>query len=240
MKKVSLNDLAKALNLSKTLVSFVMNGKGDAYGINPETQKKVQAMAKKMNYRPNLIARGLRTGKSNLLGLIVSDIGNPFYSRISRAVEAEAEKHGYYMMVCSTDENETREKRLVQMLLEEQGVNGLIISTSQHDPEYFRELKKSGYPLVLIDRSINGLKIDYVGVDNYKGGFEATMQLLNVGYKKIAMLRISPSFLSTINDRARGYMDALKERGIKPDPKLIREIPFDDIREKVFTAVREL
>jgi len=87
MKRASLKDIAEALNVSKTLVSLVLNNKADEWGISEETQKKVRKKAEELNYYPNQMARGLRTGKSNIIGLVVADISNPFYAKISRTIE---------------------------------------------------------------------------------------------------------------------------------------------------------
>ena len=115
MKKTSLADIAKSLNVSKALVSIVLNGKGDAHGINEDTQKRVLAKAKELNYKPNAIARGLRTGKSNTLGLIVADISNAFYAKICRAIEEKAWKKGYHLMISSSEENPERESELIRV-----------------------------------------------------------------------------------------------------------------------------
>src|SRR5688572_22979148 len=98
MGKISISDLAKALVVSKTLVSLMLNGKGSAHGISPETQKRVLKKAQELNYRPSQLAKGLRTGRSDTIGLIVADISNPFYSRIARAVEEKASKAGFHLI----------------------------------------------------------------------------------------------------------------------------------------------
>lgn len=240
MSKISLEDVARALGVSKTLVSLVINGKADAYGISKETRERVLEKVKELNYQPNQAARGLRTGKSNLIGLVVSDIGNPFYSRISRAVEAFVEKNGYHLMVCSSDEDIEREKKLIRMLKERQQVDGLIISTSQQNDDFFQELKKEEYPIVFIDRAIENLNASTVTVDNFKGAKKATELLIRNGIRKIACLTITPSFISSLSDRVEGYREALRMNDIKPDPKLIIEIPFSNINQGVKNAMREL
>ncbi len=240
MKRLSLEEFAKKLGVSKTLVSLVLNGKGDKHGIKKATQKLVLEKAAELNYRPNLIARGLRTGRSNVLGLIVADISNTFYATISRSIEAEARKLGYQMMVCSTEEIGKNEEQLIEMLIGEQNASGVIIATTQQDPEKFKVLQERGTPLVLIDRVIPKLNVDSVTVDNYKGAFEATEHLLNIGYKRIGLFSISPDFLSSISDRKKGYRDALKKHDIRFNPSLVHEIPFDNIRESVFKELKEL
>ncbi|MBI3511585.1 MAG: LacI family DNA-binding transcriptional regulator [Bacteroidetes bacterium] len=240
MKRISLNELAKQLNVSKTLVSLVLNEKGDAYGISKATQKRVIRKAAELNYRPNLMARGLRNGKSNVIAVIVADISNPFYSKISRSIEDSASRLGFQIIVSSTEENIIKEQRLVEMLVNEQNVNGIIVASTQNSSAKLNAFRRNGLPVVLIDRNLPNAELDYVGVDNYQGAYEATRHLLSLGYKKIGLLKISPSFLSTIKERTRGYEDALKDHGIRPDPQLIREIPFATMRSSTHREVRSL
>ncbi len=111
-KKVSINDIAEMLGVSKTLVSIVLNGKGDQLGISKNTQEKVIKLAQELNYKPNPFARELRVGKSNTLALIVSDISNSFYAKIARYVEEICSKENYNLIICNSDENEEKEKKL--------------------------------------------------------------------------------------------------------------------------------
>jgi LacI family transcriptional regulator len=240
MSKISLEDVARSLGVSKTLVSLVINGKADAYGISKETRERVLEKVKELNYQPNQAARGLRTGKSNLIGLVVSDIGNPFYSRISRAIESFVEKNGYHLMVCSSDEDIEREKKLIRMLKERQQVDGLIISSSQKDTDFFDELNKENYPFVLIDRAIENLDASSVTVDNFKAAKRATELFIKNGIRKIACFTITPSFISSLSDRVEGYREALRLNDIKPDSKLIVEIPFNNIHKGVRNSIKEL
>lgn len=239
MKKTSLADIAKALSVSKALVSIVLNGKGNDHGINEDTQKRVIAKAKELNYKPNAIARGLRTGKSNTLGLIVADISNVFYAKICRAIEEKAWERGYHIMISSTEEKPERESDLIRVFRERQ-VDGLILSTTQMDHKAILQMKKEKFPFVLIDRQLPNEDTNYVLVDNLGGAFEVTEHLINLGFKRIGQLTISPAHLSTLRDRTQGYKDALVKHGMKVEDSLIREVPFDDVREGVRRELKEL
>ncbi|MCC7301030.1 MAG: LacI family DNA-binding transcriptional regulator [Bacteroidia bacterium] len=239
-KKVSLKDVAEVLGVSKTLVSLVLNNKGDQQGISPETQRRVREMVVQMNYHPNLVARGLRTGKSNILGMVVADISNVFYSKIVRAVEDKAALHGYHLMVCSSDEDPEREAELIRLLKDRQQVNGIIVATTQQKPEIFSRFKKEQFPFVLIDRYLPRFECTQVLVDNVEGALSMTEHLITTGYSRIALLTISPSHLSSIRDRVTGYKEALKKHGIRFDPRLVREIPFDDIRNSMKKELKDL
>ena len=239
MKKTSLNDIAKSLNVSKTLVSFVLNGQGREKGISYDTIKRVKEKVKELNYRPNHIARGLRLGKSHTIGLIVADISNMFYAKIAKKIEEVASQHNYNLIFCSSDENPEKEIDLINMLKERQ-VDGIIISTSQKKIQIFSQLKKEKYPFVIIDRKIPKLSTNFVGVDNFTGAYEATEQLIKNGYQKIGLLKISPEYLSTIKDRDLGYRGALKYNGIRVNSKLIRTIDCSEIQQNVRLILREL
>ena len=232
MKKTSLADIAAALGVSKTLVSMVLNGQGDLHGINTNTQKKVLDKAKELNYKPNRMARGLRTGRSNTIGLIVADIANPFYAKIARSIEDFANKTGYHMIFASSDENSKREEELIDMLTDRQ-VDGLIIASTLNvdTKEPLVNLHKNNIPYILIDRYIENLDADMVVSDNEKGAFDLTNHLLKKGRDKIALLTISPNHLSSIKDRIKGYKSALNVQG--GNNEIIFNIPYESVEESV-------
>lgn len=239
MKRASLKDIAEALNVSKTLVSLVLNDKADQWGISEETQKKVIKKAQELNYHPNQMARGLRTGKSNIIGLVVADISNHFYAKISRTIEREVTRMGYQLLVCSSDEVEDKEYKLIELLKDRQRVEGLIVATTQEKMDQFVQLKKEQFPLVFIDRKPTDLQSYYVGVDNYKGAFEMVEHMIDMGMRKIGLINVSPTYISTLQDRVEGYKDALKKHGIKLNNS-IRAVSYHDIEETTEEAVRSL
>jgi len=239
MKKVILQDLANKLGLSKALVSSVLNGNGDKIGISKQTQERVKKLAKEMNYRPNMIARALKTQEIKTIGLIVSDISNPFYSNMARGIEDELAKQGYNLIIGSTDENLEREAELINILIEK-GVDGFIISTSQLSNKIIVQLHKERFPFVMIDRHLSSVDCNYVGVNNHDGTREGIEHLINHGFKKIAFFSISPSHISTIRDRLLGYKNALKSSRIRGNRKLICDVPFDKIDQSVAENLKEL
>jgi len=186
------------------------------------------------------MARGLRTGKSNIIGLVVADISNPFYAKISRKVEHEVTALGYHLLVCSSDEVEEKEVKLIELLRDRQRVEGIIVATTQSNPEQFNQLKKQQYPLVLIDRKLDDFSCSYVGVDNYKGAFEMVEHMIKMGYRKIGMVNVSPMHLSTLKDRVEGYKDALKKNGIKFTNDWIQSVLYEDIGNTTDEVVKKL
>lgn len=237
--KISINDIAQSLGVSKTLVSLVLNNKSDVHGISKISQQRVWDKVKELNYKPNLMARSLRLGKSNTIGLIVSDISNTFYSKMARHIEDITEKKGYNLIICSTDEKIDKEIGLIRMLKNRQ-VDGLIISSSQKNSSDFSSLIKDSFPFVLIDRCIPKLKANYVTVDNTNGAFDAVNHLIKQGYDKVAAFAISPVHVSTINDRINGYLKALQSNKLQYGNSLLKEIPFTSVRESVKKELKKI
>lgn len=235
-KRISLNDIAESLGVSRSLVSLVLNGKDEKHGISAETKQKVLAKAQELNYKANHFARGLRLGKSFTLGLIVSDIANGFYSRIARNIEDLAEEHGYSLITCSTDEDIEREIRLIKFLRNKQ-IDGLIISSSQNNPDEFNRMKGEGFPVVLIDRCFDGLELPCVVVQNREGAKQAATHLINQGYKEPLVLAIEPAHVYTIRERCEGFVSEMKKHSI--DPKL-EYLPFDNTFSEVEQLINDL
>ncbi|MBI9037564.1 MAG: LacI family DNA-binding transcriptional regulator [Bacteroidales bacterium] len=236
-KEPSLSDVAMQLGVSKTLVSFVLNNKGDEKGISKATQKKVREKVIELNYQPNQIARGLRIGKTKTIGLLVADISNPFYARIARIIEFYAEKQAYNVMFCSSDEDENREKILLQMFRERQ-VDGAIISSTADNPEFLRSLIRDGFPFVLIDRYFENIDCNYVVVDNYQATYTSTNYLLNKGNKNIGFITLSPSHISSLHERKAGYLGALNERKFENKSDYILEVDYSDVKKRNYQSIK--
>jgi LacI family transcriptional regulator len=243
IKKTLLEDIAKELNVSKTLVSMVINGKGDAYGISKKTQEKVLSKAGEMEYTPNVFARALRTGKSNLIALLVADISNPFYSNIAKHVERELASKGYNLMICSTDENVEREEKLISLFAEQHMIDGLIVATTNTSGEYFKKERLRNFPIVFIDRYLPDIESNCVVANNYQGSLEVTELLIKQGSKNILALNITPSHISSLTERVKGYKDALKKHNISFKDENLLEISFDniqnDVREKLTKRLKQ-
>jgi len=238
MKKTSLNDIALRLGVSRTLVSLVLNGKGREHRISEAVCKKVIAAAKEMNYQPNQIAKGLRTGKTNTIGLIIADIANPFFGKLGREIENEAAEYGYRIIFCSSDEKFEKSDQQIKMLLQGQ-VDGLIISPPAGSEAQIRELEKRRMPYVLIDRYFPEIDSDYVGIDNFIAAYEATKYLINSGYKKIACITINNELVN-MKQRLEGYKKAITDSELEVDEQLIKILPFSHEKDDFELAIREL
>lgn len=239
MKKPSLNDIATRLGVSKTLVSLVLNHRGAENGISAETERRVFELAEELGYQPNQVARGLRLGRSNTLGLIVSDISNTFFSRIGRAIEDVAAQAGYNVIFCSSDENQEKENNLIQVLIDRR-VDGLILSPAQTKQAAIEKLLKENYPFVLIDRHFPDLDTNYVMADNYQGAWQAVDHLLQQGYRKIGHITVFHRQVSCMQQRWHGYRQALEDHGISHNEQLVWDISWNQMRQEVGRAIREM
>jgi len=238
MKKTSLNDIAKNLGVSKTLVSFVLNGKGKEYRISEEICKKVMEVAKELNYTPNRIAQGLRTGRTNTIGLLIADIANPFFGILGREIEQEAARFGYRVIFCSSDENPEKSKLQIAMMQQSQ-VDGYIISPPMNSEEQIRSLSGGTVPFVLIDRYFPEIETNYIVVDNFDAAYKATNHLLLLGRKRIANITVNLNLVN-MKERTEGYKQALLDAGIPVDDSLIKILPFSHDNRDVAKAIKEL
>jgi LacI family transcriptional regulator len=238
MKKTSLNDIAERLGVSKTLVSLVLNGKAKEQRISDEICRKVTDLARELNYQPNQIAKGLRTGKTNTIGLMIADIANPFFGKLGREIENEASMHGYRVMFCSSDENAEKSKQQIQMLQQGQ-VDGFIISPPAGSADQIQALDKSKTPYVLIDRYFPEIDSSYIIVDNFQASYDATLHLISKGFKKIACVTIQIELIN-MRQRLDGYKKALVDSNHEISDNLIKILPFSHEKDDVLEAVKQL
>jgi len=172
-----------------------------------------------LNYQPSRVARNLRTRSSRTLGLIISDIQNPFFTSVVRGVEDVAYAHRYTLLLCNSDEDPDKEKLYVDVLQAEQ-VAGMIVSPTREDTPHFTPLVEAGYPLVCMDRRLAGLAVDTVVVDNVEGARQAVDHLLKLGHRRIGII-CGPKTMTTGRERWEGYCLALEEHGLTVDPELV-------------------
>ena len=238
MKRTSLNDIAAKLGVSKTLISFVLNGKGKEFRINEEICKKVQETAKEMNYQPNRLAQGLRTGKTNTIGLIIADIANPFFGFLGREIEQEAAKSGYRVIFCSSDENPEKSKQQIAMLQQSQ-VDGYIISPPMYSGDQVQALVKNNTPLVLIDRFFPEIDSNYVGINNFEASYKATTHLIRLGRKRIACISVNKDMIN-MQERTEGYKQALIDADLPVDENLIKILTFSHDNKELVKAMKDL
>lgn len=222
MKKVSIKDIAEHLKISVPTVSLVLNGRGDEKRISKDTQQRIIKYAKEIQYRPNAFAKGLKKGRSEMIGLIIPDISDAFYARIARRIEKEAAKHHYTVIYSSSEESQEREEELIRSMLDRQ-VDGLIIASTQKNKKQIESLKKMNFPFVLIDRHYPEVETDYVIVDNKEGIAKAVRHMSNSGASNIGFVSITPE-LEAIKERLAGYKETIKEVGLPLSSSNIKEL----------------
>ena len=208
---VKLDDIARALNVSKMTVSRAINNHPE---ISSETRARILAMAQKMKYRPNQFARALTTNHSYLIGIVVPDLMHSYFAEICRGVEAHARPAGYQNLICSTDEDARKEKDEIEALLSR--TDGLIVASAlpASETKFYKRLLAEGANIVLIDRLLDGLRCSAVTTDDVEVGLLATEHLIKLGHKKIGHLR-GPN-VSTAMKRLQGYEQAIKKAKLKP------------------------
>lgn len=238
MKKITLQDIANQLNISKATISIVLNGHGDEKRVSKETQEKIIRFAKENNYKANHLARGLSLGKSDTIGLVVPNIGDTYYARIARRVERKARRSGYNVVFSSTGEDGKRESELIQGMLS-RGVDGLIIASSEKNRVDIEKLKKDNFPFVLIERWYPGLDTNFVGEDNKGGVVSAVKQLIKRGRKRIALVSLKPE-LEAICMRLQGYKDTMNKYNLPVEEGFICELDYEYSEDEMNIAIQKL
>lgn len=207
--KVSIFDVAKKAGLSVVTVSRVLN---NATTVREKNRLKVLQAMKELDYRPNAAARSLAKGKTGVIGLIIATLQDSFLDSIVQHASRQLKEHGYYLALSVAnyplDEGDGLE------LIQEDRVDGVLILSAVHEDLYVMELKKRKIPYVLIDSQSMQPSALSVQVDHYKGGYEATQHLIQMGHKRIAHMR-GPHFFLSAAERERGYRDAVKEAGLE-------------------------
>ena len=212
----TMRDVAKATGFSVNTVSRALSDKPD---VNEETRKTIVEAATKMGYRPNKLARSLRSKKTHTIGVIVADIANPYFGALVKGVEKEARKRHYSVILLNTDEDYERESEAIQVVLEER-VDGIIISPTQKETGTVKNLLQLGIPFVLFGRRFSDLETNYVVTDDVHGGFLATEHLISLGHRRIGMIN-GPIHISSAKERFQGYREALGRYGLKQDQSLV-------------------
>lgn len=232
-KKISIKDIAQLTNTSITTVSFVLNGKGR---ISKEITKKIMDVANQNGYEPNRMAVGLRTGMSKVIGLVVENIGGPFFGEMAKVIEEEAEKAGYRIIYCSTNNNLQKGKDVIKML-SQQLVDGYIITPFNGLEKDIQNLVDNGKPVILIDGYFPGLDIPHVLVDNFNSTFNAINCFIRSGYRDIGFVTADLDLIQ-LHDRMSGYKAALKANKIKEDKKKIFKLPVNIDKSEAINAIK--
>lgn len=232
-RRVTIQDIAHAVGVSKSTVSRALN---DNPKISLETRLKIQQVARKMNYVPNHLARGLTQGSTKTVGLVVLDIMNPFFAEFARGAENYLLKHEYTLILCNSDGDIKREISQIEMLIEKR-VSGLILAVVDPEQEHFTRLCEESIPMVLLDRYEKNNDVSYVTVDGVVGGRLATDYLASIGHRRIGHIA-GPKTMAAHYYRLKGYQAALRDHSIPYDPSLVRAVR-EHSREESYRVMNE-
>lgn len=226
-QNVTIDDVANEANVSRATAGRVIGGYGS---VSEKSKQKVLEAIEKLNYRPNTIAQSLRSHRTKTIAVVLGNIKNHYCNSVVYAVEKEANKSGYNVLICNTNENELNEVRQMQSILSRQ-VDGVILMSTYHDDEEIPQIYKDIYintvPMVLADREIKGLDIDVIMSNNEESSYNATKYLISLGHRKIGV--IGSYCYSTVRDRINGYTRALIDAGIEVDESLVMKANYAEI-----------
>lgn len=218
----TIRDVAKKAGVSVATVSRVMNN--EKY-VNDELREHVLHIVSELNYRPDGVARGLRTKSTHIISLVIPDICNPYFPEVSRGIQSVADERGYIVVLCNTGQNIQREKDFYE-ILSRQKVEGIIINPSGSTNRELNLLQQIDIPIVLISSQTNLTNFDMVMVDNELGAETAVEHLIHLGHRRIGLVGGSHS-VSSGKQRYYGFLHGMQKNGVPVIDELITEGSFD-------------
>ena len=225
--KITLKDIARELDVSVSTVSKALKNSKE---ISKGTKERIKAFAKFYNYRPNNIALSLKNKRTKNIGVIIPDIVHHFFTTVFRGIEKYANKRGYNVIICVSDE--AHDKEVINMeMLANGSIDGFILSLSaetqlKNDFAHLKELIDQGIPIVLFDRVTSEVECDKVVLNDKESAYEAVEHLVKSGCKHIALVT-TDSYFNVSESRREGFLDALKDYGLTTEAGLILTLPYD-------------
>jgi LacI family transcriptional regulator len=230
----TIKDVANIAGVSTATVSATLNGTSF---VSAELRERVLAAVRELGYAPDAIARSLKQGRTQLIGLVVADITNPFFNELTQVIEALAQEIGFTVLLCDTNQEYRRELEYLR-LMRTYRVEGMILAPTGHPSDYEAgEVREMRMPVVLVDRTLPFLPFDSVTLNNHLAAMEATNHILELGHRRIGMIGGS-DHLSVALERKEGYRAALERQGIDFDVHLVRDGSFRE--EDARVACREI
>jgi LacI family transcriptional regulator len=219
-KKATIYDVAEHARVSIFTVSAVINSNGQ---VSPALRRRVESAIQKLSYRPNLLARGFAKRQTLTIGVVVRDIVNPFFPALVRGAEDAAQKAGYSVLLCNSDDQRDKEEQYLELLLSKR-VDGILLNKApgQLSSPLRQMLADSAVPVVLVMRTSPDLRADAVITDDEKGARGAVSHLVRVGHRRIALVS-GPMNVSNGRARWQGFRKALKASELRYDPELVFE-----------------
>jgi LacI family transcriptional regulator len=234
-KRLTLKDVAKLAGVAPSTVSFVLNGKAKQMRITDEQAERIMGIVEKSGYEPHRMAVNLRTGQSKTLGLMVESISGSFFATLAKNIEVAAEKLGYNVVYCSTENNTKKGSELINML-SRQMVDGYLITPAPGMEKDILKLVAHRRPVVLMDSYFPDINVPYVLIDNYAGVVQGMEHFISKGYRKIAFITADMKVIQLM-ERQRGYEDTLRKHKIPVRKKMVLPLPYGMPRT---TAIKEI
>jgi len=236
MAVVRMKDIARELGVSVVTVSKALRNHDD---ISEETRARVLQRMRDLNYRPNLAARALVTGRSFIVGFVLPGLIHSFFGEVAKGLTNVFRKKGYGLVISTSEEDPELEQQEIEQLLARR-VDALIVATTQLSTQSFLRIEEQNVPYVLIDRQLTDLTANFVGVDDQSVGMMATEHLIQCGCKRIAFMY--GTALSPATGRLAGYRRALEKHGLQVRPEFIRahDDAGDATNDAAYATMKEL
>lgn len=217
MTKITMVDVAKKAGVSKSTVSQFLNKRYEYMG--EETRRKIEEAIKELEYQPNYLARSLKQKRTSMIGIIVANIMHHLSTEVSRAIEDFFIQHDIHAILCNADNDPKKERKYIEMLRSKQ-VDGLIVFPTEQNVDLYKHLAETGYPIVFMDRKVEGIPIPSVKVNNSEATQSIVEHLVSNGHRRISMVT-QPLTISTRVERIQGYKKAIRKLGIDVNENLI-------------------
>ncbi|ANB61246.1 bacterial regulatory s, lacI family protein [Anoxybacillus amylolyticus] len=235
MKKVTMADVAKLANVSKSTVSQYLNKRYEY--MSEETRKRIAQAIEELGYHPNVIARSLKQKTTATIGVIVFNMLHMLTTQVLHAIEEECQKRGFHVIICNSDDDAEKEKKYIDMLLAKQ-VDGLIVFPTGKNEDVYRHLVAERFPLVFVDRMVPGIEVDSVLLDNFRAAEMAVDYLASHGYNHIAI--VTPPLVAynvPRMERFEGFRAAMEKRGFDVGENNIIAVNSAVLSEGNYSAV---
>jgi DNA-binding LacI/PurR family transcriptional regulator len=236
--KVTIEVVAKRAGVSKTTVSRILNGNYEH--TTEETKNRILSVIQELDYQPNALAKGLKSARTNVIGIVLSDLKNPYWSAVLEGVEDMCRKFGYNLMICNSDEDPGLEEQYIKEF-QMRRVDGIVINPTVKNMELYQKMVEEDFPMVVINRKVPGISTNQVVIDNIKGASLAINHLLNNNRKNIAVFVYQNSNISPWEERVEGYRRTMLQHGYRPEDLKILKIERQSgkVQESILRFMRE-
>ena len=229
MKAITITDVAKYAEVSKSTVSQYLNKRYDY--MSEETKKRIEKAIQDLGYEPNIVARSLKQKSTSTIGVIVANILHTFSTQVIRAIEDICHEYDIHIIVCNADDDPRKEKKYINMLRAKQ-VDGLIIFPTGGNLSLYKKMAKENYPVVFVDRTVPGVPLSTIMLDNEKAASLAVQHFIDKGYKQIGIMTTSIiQHVTPRLERISGYKKALQANGLPIEESYIKSMDVHQIKD---------